>query len=456
MTLPKNVAELQGENVLFELECIDRMYLNLYVPQLASAPGVAAYFRGYKGHRFASTKEAVAMSEGFRRQVLDFAEREATPIIRFEKGMRKDDVMHKRLRKFKAREGVLFIGIAQEKARVPRTIPKGFGEGEGTIPWIDYTTARVKHYYFYCVDQDFGPFFIKFCSYFPYTGKLCINGHEYLNWQLARRGIEFEALDNGLLRCADPAAAQRIAEAFDEKKIERFFRKWLSLLPQPYPAADRKAGFRYRLSVLQAEFSLTQIWDHPRHGREFFEEVIRENIDLGRPETVQLIFARKMRKPTVAGGRCRTRMVTEGVIPSLHVYYKNTHLKQYHKTGGAVRACGPKPPSTIPTTSGWGDFWAICPSCARSALRPTAACSRSKKPATTAGSARRHSKPCKARLPLRASAPALCVLATRACSASSPCSCCFVSRSKASATGNCGHYLRRCSGRKKATSVRAA
>ena len=188
MTLPKNVAELQGENVVFELECIDRMYLNLYVPQLASAPGVAAYFRGYKGHRFASTKEAVAMSEGFRRQVLDFAERKATPIIRFEKGMRKDDVMHKRLRKFKAREGVVFIGIAQEKARVPRTIRKGFGEGEGTIPWIDYTTAMVNHYYFYCVDEDFGPFFIKFCSYFPYTGKLCINGHEYLNGQLARRG----------------------------------------------------------------------------------------------------------------------------------------------------------------------------------------------------------------------------------------------------------------------------
>ena len=93
--------------------------------------------------------------------------------------MRKDDVMHKRLRKFKAREGVVFIGIAQEKARVPRTIRKGFGEGEGTIPWIDYTTAMVKHYYFYCVDEDFGAFFIKFCSSFPYTGKLCINGHEY-------------------------------------------------------------------------------------------------------------------------------------------------------------------------------------------------------------------------------------------------------------------------------------
>ena len=74
MTLPRKVPELQGENVVFELECIDRMYLNLYVPQLASAPGVAAYFRGYKGHRFASTKEAVAMSEGFRRQVKPYGD----------------------------------------------------------------------------------------------------------------------------------------------------------------------------------------------------------------------------------------------------------------------------------------------------------------------------------------------------------------------------------------------
>jgi hypothetical protein len=340
MTLPANVAELQRENVTFELECIDRMYLNLYVPQLTSAPGVAAYFRHYKGQRFASTKDAAAMTERFRRAILSFAEEEGIEILRFQKGQRKDDLMQQRLRKFPHREGVVFIGIAQEKATVPRTIRKRFGQGEGTIPWIDYTTAMVNFFYFYCVDADFGPFFLKFCSYFPYGGKLCLNGHEYLKAQLARRGVAFEALDNGLLNCADPALAQRLAEGFDQAKIERFFRKWLAKLPHPYPAADRRAGYRYVLSTLQAEFSLTQVWDRPRHGREFFEEVIRENIDLGRPETVQLIFARKLRKATVAAGRCRTRIVTEGVIPSLHVYYKNTHLKQYHKTcarGAALR-----------------------------------------------------------------------------------------------------------------------
>ena len=92
--LTKSVAELQSEfeeidpatlpeNVTFELECIDRMYLNLYVPQLSSAAGVASYFRHYKGQRFASTKDAVAMSEGFRRSMLAFAQERKVPIVRF-------------------------------------------------------------------------------------------------------------------------------------------------------------------------------------------------------------------------------------------------------------------------------------------------------------------------------------------------------------------------------------
>ena len=340
MTLPHSVAELQAENVTLELEGIDRMYLNCYVPPLTSAAGVASYFRNYKGHKFASTKEAVETSEAFRRNVFDFAKRQDIPVHRFAKGERKDDVMHGFLKDFGDKQGVVFIGIAQEKATVPRTIRKRFGDGKGSIPWIDYTTAMVNFYYFYCVDEDLGPFFLKFCSYFPYGGKLCINGHEYLKCQLAKRGIAFEALDNGLLTCAQPATAQAIADGFNEHRIERFFRKWLKLLPHPFPAADRKAGYRYQLSVLQAEFALTQVWDRPVHGREFFEQVIRDNIDLGRPEKVQLIFARKMRKATATDGRCRTRVITEGVIPSLHVYYKNTHLKQYHKTwkkGAALR-----------------------------------------------------------------------------------------------------------------------
>ena len=148
---------------------------------------------------------------------------------------------------------------------MPRTVRKHFGQG-GTIPWIDYTTAMVNVYYFYCVDKDFGPFFIKFCSYFPYTAKLCLNGHEYFKRQLTQRGICLRGPGQRALSCADIAAAQRISDGLDDEKIDAFFRKWLRWLPHPFSAKDRRAGYRYDLSILQAEFSLTQVWDRGVHG----------------------------------------------------------------------------------------------------------------------------------------------------------------------------------------------
>jgi hypothetical protein len=117
-------------------------------------------------------------------------------------------------------------------------------------------------------------------------------------------------------------------------------------VPHPFTAGDRKAGYRYDVSILQAEFSLTQVLDRPHSGRVFFEEVIRENLDLGRPDRVQLIFQRQVRRTTP--GRFRTRVLTEGVTPSLHVDYKRSRIKQYHKEGRALR--------TETTVNDPGDF----------------------------------------------------------------------------------------------------
>ena len=106
-------------------------------------------------------------------------------------------------------------------------------------------------------------------------------------------------------------------------------------IPHPFTPKDRAAGYRYDISILQAEFSLTQILDRPHTGRVFFEEVIRENLDIGRPDHVQLIFERRIIKQTP--GRFRTRVITEGVTPSLHIDYKRSRIKQYHKEGRALR-----------------------------------------------------------------------------------------------------------------------
>jgi len=148
-------------------------------------------------------------------------------------------------------------------------------------------------------------------------------------------GIAYAALDNGFLSCAEPAQLQAICADLCAERIERFARKWLGRLPQPFTAADQAAGYQYDLSRLQVECSLTQVLDRPLTGRVFFEEVIRENLDLGRPDQVQLIFERRVTKRTP--GRFRTRVITEGVTPTLHVDYKHTRIKQYHKEGRALR-----------------------------------------------------------------------------------------------------------------------
>lgn len=176
---------------------------------------------------------------------------------------------------------------------------------------------------------------LKFCSYFPYNAKLCLNGHEYAKQQLEREHIAYQALDNGIRSCADSKRLQRICDSLSAANIDALLRKWLRRLPHPYPAADRAAGYRYQLSIWQIELSLTQVLDRPVSGRIFFEQVIRENLDLGRPKQVQLIFDRSVTKATP--GPFRTRVITDGVIPSLHIDYKGTRIKQYHKEGQALR-----------------------------------------------------------------------------------------------------------------------
>jgi hypothetical protein len=335
MKIPHSVCEVLRDHVVLESECIDRMYLNVYVPQLQRIGGVVWYLRGYLGQRFASTAGVAPKTDAFVSNIERFVAEQGVEMISFAKHQRKDDVTQQYLQQFDADEGLLYVGRAQEKARVVRTERRRSATTGMTYPWVVDGSAMVNHYYFYCVDEDFGPFFLKFCSYFPYNAKLCINGNEYAKCQLRKRGIEFEALDNGVLSCADPKALQRICDGLDDKKIDRLLRKWLARLPHPFDARDRRAGYRYGLSILQAEFALTQVLDRPVAGRIFFEQVIRENLDIGRPGQVQLIFDRRVSRRTP--GRFRTRVITEGVTPSLHVDYKRSRIKQYHKEGQALR-----------------------------------------------------------------------------------------------------------------------
>lgn len=267
------------------------------------------------------------MSRAFAEALERFATEAGVDLVRFKTGERKDDVLHRYLAAFSGDEGVLFVGKAQEKASVFGTEKRRDAQGK-KYPWIIRSTAMVMHYCVYILDRDCGPLFLQFCTYFPYPAKLCLNGHEWLKRQATRRRLRFEPLDNGIRSAASPARVQALAEQVDAPTIDGVLRKWLARLPHPFTPAQQAAGSRYQLSILQAEFALTQVLDRPATGRALFEEIIREHLDVGRPDHVQLMFDRRVTRATP--GRFRTRVLTEGVTPSLHVDYKSSRIKQYH------------------------------------------------------------------------------------------------------------------------------
>ena len=162
----QSVAEIVRNHVSLSVEGIDRMYLNVYVPTLQRDKDVAWFFRGHRGQPFASSALMAPMSRHFVAKLERYARKHEIEVVQFRPGERKDDVMAERLKRFEGAEGVVFIGKAQEKTAVFRTEKRHSPNGR-SYPWIVRSSAMVNHYYVYAVDRDFGPFFLKFSSYFP-------------------------------------------------------------------------------------------------------------------------------------------------------------------------------------------------------------------------------------------------------------------------------------------------
>src|SRR6266536_652115 len=136
--------------------------------------GVSGFFVGHRGYHYASTALMDPMTKAFVADIHGFVAARGLELVSFVKGQRKDDLTRQFLEKFTEPEGVLFVGRAQEKAGVWRTQRRHNPVTGGSYAWLVRSSAFINFFYFYCVDADFGPFFLKFSTYFPYTAKLCL------------------------------------------------------------------------------------------------------------------------------------------------------------------------------------------------------------------------------------------------------------------------------------------
>jgi hypothetical protein len=336
-------ADVVAGHVRLDISCLDRLYLNGYVAKLQTPGGVVYFFHEHRGKPIVSPALFEPIGEKFRRDIKNWAQASGIPVVVFKAGERKAEVMAPYLQAAAAagRSQVVAVGCAQEfqlvwTARKRATDP-------GRCPQFSFTKEqrRVSVFYVYIFDEQMGPGFIKICTYFPYPVKVWLNGHEWAKRQALAAGIGFTALSNGFASCDDPDALQRICDRFGPGTVQVWFERWMARIPLPLTGADRDAGFWWELSMRQIETSRTLVFDHDVHARAFFEALLRENMDLGRPENVELLFRRGQPKGRPAipppGGGFRTTIDRYCHMVTVNVFYKNSRVKQYLKDGIALR-----------------------------------------------------------------------------------------------------------------------
>ena len=328
-------AQMVAGHVRLDISCVDRLYLNGYVAKLQTPGAVIYFFHHHRGKPIVSPALFEPIGEKFRRDIRDWAQANGIPLIRFGAGDRKADVMAPYLNAAAAtgRSQVAAIGCAQEfqlvwTARKRATDPGGF-------PQFSFTKEqrRVSVFYVYIWDTSMGGGFIKICTYFPYPVKAWVNGHEWAKRQALQAGVTFTALSNGFASAEDPAALQDICDRFGPGTVQVWFQRWMAKIPLPLDDADRDAGYWWELSMRQVETSRTLVFDQDVHARAFFEALLCENMDLGRPENVELLFRRGQRLGRASnpppGGGFKTKIDQHCDLVTVNVFYKNSRLKQY-------------------------------------------------------------------------------------------------------------------------------
>ena len=331
-------ATLLRDHVTLQYRSIDRIFLQAYVPKLQSVGQVCTFLRWQRNFKIPSSAAFGQIGDAYVKAIHRFAEEHHIPVVKFKKGQDKEAIARPYL-EAAAREGkdrVVLIGIGQEKASVWRS-KRQKGQENRAHPHMEWwrEMAFINHFYFYIWDSEWGGTFWKTNGYAPFPIWLWLNGHEWAKRQLEHAGIRYKALDNGFRSCEKPDVLQKTCQRLGPEAVKSFFWRWVYRLPSPFSTADFHAGYVYGLAFRQFEVSETCVFDRPQAGRMWFEGVIRDHLDIGRPDQIAIIFGRAITRRTP--GVFRTRVLTRGVDPALHGYYKSSRLKQYFKEGLALR-----------------------------------------------------------------------------------------------------------------------
>jgi hypothetical protein len=246
-----NINDVLDGHIALDLDCLDRIYLNAYVPNLQVGGQVVTFLTQHLGNEVPSPVLFKRIGDRFRQAVAAFAQEQGIPLLRLKRpdrtrwDNRKLDHVRPHLEQAEreGRCGVVAIVVAQEVQKLFMGYQRGKDtHGKAVNFAFEKADRAVTVYYFYILDADFGPGFIKLCSYFPYPAKVWLNGHEWAKRQAARAGLAVVELANGFAACDQPEQLQAICDRLGPAVIQGFFDRWIRKIPTPSPTPTVRPG----------------------------------------------------------------------------------------------------------------------------------------------------------------------------------------------------------------------
>lgn len=315
-------VEHHASNIRFQYSCFDRIVLNAVIPVLQQPPSIVWFLKERRSAGKLTSGYFRAISGDYHRWVEALGDRWNVPIVEPPKGVRREEWVEPYFQ-HRQEPGLAVILKSREAARV------AVSRATQGQPHIEMQPRFVWQYYFYLRDNDFGRMFVRVCPYFPFNARLCLNGHQWLACHMRREGIEFRQCGNAFLTCSAPIRLQAMSDQFTAHHVETCGLRWLAILVPFFNDRERRReGFAHRMYMSQMEYCTNVIFHRRASLDRMMERLLDLNRTIGRPDTLSVIFGKRISRRSVAG--LKTQISDPHFCnPSIRSHYKRGSIKQY-------------------------------------------------------------------------------------------------------------------------------
>jgi hypothetical protein len=316
--------------IRFDYSCFDRILLNGVIQVLQNPACVVGFLKEKRQTNRVTPAYFRAISTDYHHFVQAFAEQRHVEILVPPKGVRREEWVEPFYERLEGQAGMAVILKARENARVAVSFPR---QGDH----VELLNRFVQQYYFYIQDRDFGRMFVRVCPYFPFSVRICLNGHEWLACRLREEGISFHQCANAFRTCTNPARLQELSDRFSAADIEACGHRWLAQLVPFFTDRERRhQGFGYRLFVSQVEYCTNLIFHRRAALDRLHERLLDLNRSIGHPDKIAMIFGRRITKHTDAG--LKTQILDHDLGHAvIRSEYKSSSIKQYARDNLVLR-----------------------------------------------------------------------------------------------------------------------